>query len=349
MTYVHARRQPQPWPSNCSIALSDQYSFALDPCYRAGSCPRAPVQTHRTVQPRGLYEGGPGVDRRASRRCCDSARHHFAEGGYRAQMRRRLVDHGDVVHPGTPRLKRSWPKFTGMLPSSPSARRWSPSRSTPRCTQAVTPIAPVKESDGLDRLRERRHRAGRCDDDAARSARVAHVASSTLTVIGRRRRLDSGIAPNADFSGRITAFYDLTQGGMKAVAPTTTTVGTRRGPHRQQRRNPMAIYRCRAERAPGRHQGARQRGQGSTSDVISALEFVTNRNTLDVQIINMSLGHPIFAPAANDPGPRCATSHGHRADCDHLGGLGVSETTGCRATPACRRPASPSAICVGAA
>ena len=43
-------------------------------------------------------------------------------------------------------------------------------------------------------------------------------------------------------------------------------------------------------------------GQGQTSDVISALEFVVaNKSKLNVQIVNLSLGHPIYAPAANDP------------------------------------------------
>src|SRR6185369_6222910 len=38
------------------------------------------------------------------------------------------------------------------------------------------------------------------------------------------------------------------------------------------------------------------------SDVIAALQFVTaNKDALKVQIVNMSLGHPIWASAANDP------------------------------------------------
>ena len=43
-------------------------------------------------------------------------------------------------------------------------------------------------------------------------------------------------------------------------------------------------------------------GAGNTSDVIAALQYVTaNKARLNVQIVNMSLGHPIWAPAANDP------------------------------------------------
>ena len=43
-------------------------------------------------------------------------------------------------------------------------------------------------------------------------------------------------------------------------------------------------------------------GQGRTSDVIRALEFVVaNKAKLNAQIINLSLGHPIYAPAIDDP------------------------------------------------
>jgi serine protease AprX len=43
-------------------------------------------------------------------------------------------------------------------------------------------------------------------------------------------------------------------------------------------------------------------GQGSTSDVINAVNYVVaNRATLGVKVITMSLGHPIFEPASRDP------------------------------------------------
>src|SRR5207249_3672936 len=43
-------------------------------------------------------------------------------------------------------------------------------------------------------------------------------------------------------------------------------------------------------------------GAGSTSDVIAALDYITaNHAALGVQIVNMSLGHPIYAPASQDP------------------------------------------------
>ncbi|NOT46070.1 MAG: S8 family serine peptidase [Acidobacteria bacterium] len=43
-------------------------------------------------------------------------------------------------------------------------------------------------------------------------------------------------------------------------------------------------------------------GTGYTSDVIRALDYaVTNRQALGIHIINLSLGHPIYEPAATDP------------------------------------------------
>jgi serine protease AprX len=43
-------------------------------------------------------------------------------------------------------------------------------------------------------------------------------------------------------------------------------------------------------------------GAGNTSDVISAIEFVVaNKAKLNVQIINLSLGHPIFSRPEDDP------------------------------------------------
>ena len=45
-----------------------------------------------------------------------------------------------------------------------------------------------------------------------------------------------------------------------------------------------------------------QNGAGSTSDVISAVEFATaNKDRLGIDIINLSLGHPILESASTDP------------------------------------------------
>src|SRR5258707_7156753 len=43
-------------------------------------------------------------------------------------------------------------------------------------------------------------------------------------------------------------------------------------------------------------------GRGLTSSVIAALDFaVANRQRFNIKVVNMSLGHPILSPAADDP------------------------------------------------
>ena len=49
-------------------------------------------------------------------------------------------------------------------------------------------------------------------------------------------------------------------------------------------------------------------GKGSTSSVIAALEFaVANRARFNIQVVNLSLGHVILAPAADDPSTSVTT------------------------------------------
>jgi serine protease AprX len=44
------------------------------------------------------------------------------------------------------------------------------------------------------------------------------------------------------------------------------------------------------------------KGAGKTSDVIAALEWVAANHTLyNIRVVNMSLGHPVYEPAASDP------------------------------------------------
>ena len=45
-----------------------------------------------------------------------------------------------------------------------------------------------------------------------------------------------------------------------------------------------------------------QNGSGYTSNVINAINFaVANKSSLGIDIINLSLGHPIYEPASSDP------------------------------------------------
>ena len=117
--------------------------------------------------------------------------------------------------------------------------------------------------------------------------------------------IDSGIAPSADFNGRITGFYDFTHGGARSVAPFddfghgTHVAGLIGSSGVSSNYEFQGI-------APSVHligfKVLDGTGQGKTSDVIRAIEFVVaHQSKLNVQIINLSLGHPILAPAGDDP------------------------------------------------
>lgn len=113
--------------------------------------------------------------------------------------------------------------------------------------------------------------------------------------------IDSGIDGSAPaFEGRITAFYDFTRGGRKA-APTD---GYGHGTHVAGLIGASGdVFRG---IAPKVHLVGLKvldaEGQGRTSDVIAALDFIAaNHARLGVRIVNLSLGHPILEPAADDP------------------------------------------------
>ena len=116
--------------------------------------------------------------------------------------------------------------------------------------------------------------------------------------------VDSGIAPNADFGNRITAFYDFTRGGIRTTPFDDYGHGTHIagliGSSGIQSNEELVGVAPKVSLI-----GARvlnQNGEGRTSDVIKAIEYLTaNRTRLNVRVINLSLGHPIYAPAGDDP------------------------------------------------
>jgi len=116
--------------------------------------------------------------------------------------------------------------------------------------------------------------------------------------------IDSGIAPSVDLMGRITSFYDFTRGGI-ATSPYDdfghgTHVAGLIGSNGR-----LSNYEFQGVAPSVNFTGLKvldHQGAGRTSDVIKAIEFVVaNRSRLNVQIVNLSLGHPIYAPAADDP------------------------------------------------
>ena len=85
-------------------------------------------------------------------------------------------------------------------------------------------------------------------------------------------------------------------------------------------------------------------GAGFTSSVLRALEFaIENKDKLNIDIINLSLGHPVYESPGTDPLVR-AVEDAARAGIvvvTSAGNYGRNQETGRLATPASRHPATP--------
>ena len=116
--------------------------------------------------------------------------------------------------------------------------------------------------------------------------------------------IDSGIAPMPDLIGRITAFYDFTAGGVAAFPSDPYGHGT----------HVAGLIAGNGLMSAGRYVGIAQNarliglrvldanGEGRSSDLLNAIEFaIDNRAALGIDVINLSLGHPVLEPAADDP------------------------------------------------
>ena len=116
--------------------------------------------------------------------------------------------------------------------------------------------------------------------------------------------IDSGIYPSPSFGRRIKAFYDFTRGGIRTRPYDDYGHGT----------HVAGLIGGLQSSADVQYQGVapsvqfvglkvlNRKGQGKTSDVIRAIEFaIANKGTFGIDIINLSLGHPIFEPASSDP------------------------------------------------
>ena len=113
--------------------------------------------------------------------------------------------------------------------------------------------------------------------------------------------IDSGLQPQSGFAGRVRDFRDFTGGGgtlQDEFGHGTHVSGLIGG----------------AGTEDGWFEGVAPgvtfivlkvldaNGYGRTSDVISAVEYATaNKSSLGIDIVNLSLGHPIYEPAASDP------------------------------------------------
>ncbi len=132
---------------------------------------------------------------------------------------------------------------------------------------------------------------------------ASHTGGTGVTVA----LIDSGIEPSRAFQGRIKAFYDYTDVERKPNRPYDdyghgTHVAGLIGGLQVADKDVQGV-------APGVEfvvlKVLNSKGSGRTSDVISAIELaVANRrgaSPLNIDIINLSLGHPIHESAVTDP------------------------------------------------
>ncbi len=161
--------------------------------------------------------------------------------------------------------------------------------------------------------------------------------------------IDSGIEPGLDFNERITAFYDFTYGDIRAVTPLDPYGhGTHVAGLIASEFVGVAPY--------ARLVGLRVldgNGQGTTADVVRAIEFaIANRQLLGINVLNLSLGHPIYEPAATDPLVQ-AVEHAVREGMVVVvsaGNFGLNKKTGLPGYAGIASPGnSPSALTAGAA
>jgi serine protease AprX len=167
--------------------------------------------------------------------------------------------------------------------------------------------------------------------------------------------IDSGIDPQADFAGRITAFFDFTRGGIATVPIDQWGHGTHVAGIIASSGAQSAGAQYRGLGASARLIGLRvldANGIGQTSQVIQAIDFaVSQRALLGVDVINLSLGHPIYEPADRDPLVRAVetASRNGIVVVTSAGNFGYNRTTGQTGYAGITSPGNaPSVITVGA-
>jgi len=115
--------------------------------------------------------------------------------------------------------------------------------------------------------------------------------------------LDSGLEMSEDFEEGRVEFWDYTRGGVRTKPYDDYGHGT----------HIAGLVASAAKRHP-EYGGVTpavslkvfkvldKHGRGRTSQVLRAMEYiVANRHLLGIDVINLSLGHPVYEPAATDP------------------------------------------------
>lgn len=256
--------------------------------------------------------------------------------GTRAAVKRALLSHGDAVeadHPGLDALTVTvHHEDLAALEANPSVLAVSVDASVTsfgknnqesqktQKTQKTQKAQKSKKRSSGDRDSARgRHRDDDDDDDDGddRAGFRLNVLRASLGVDGSRFRgegvnvaiLDSGIAPTRDLAPSIAGFWDFTRGGIPTRAYDDYGHGTHvAGLIASAGRESQDEY---SGVAPSvRLYGLKvldKSGRGRASHVVRALEWIAaNKRSnapgaVKIDIVNLSLGHPVYEPAATDP------------------------------------------------
>ena len=227
------------------------------------------------------------------------------EPGSRAGVRESLTQRGDVVSGDFPSINalsvrascadlQVLASVDATLSMSVNARVTTESVALSNVQVDTTPVSPSREAEGRAAAAQQTPMLQTLLGDNFTSLRAQQGGGGSIGVAV----IDSGIETGPDFGNRISAFYDFTNGDIRATAP-MDAYG--HGTH---------VAGLVASRfvgvAPQVHLiGLRvldAQGQGSADSVMRAIEFaIVNKDSLNIQILNLSLGHPIYEAAASDP------------------------------------------------
>ena len=164
----------------------------------------------------------------------------------------------------------------------------------------VVTVSTTRSSGHRQRERRLGHRARTPPTRCAATLGVGRPRPTPARGDRRRHRLrhlqDRGLRqPHRDHA-RLHGGRGLARGGHRPSIPTATARTWRHDRRRQDRGQGVApavsssACACSTARA------------GLTSNVISAIQWaVANRRTYGIDVLNLSLGHPIYEPAATDP------------------------------------------------
>jgi serine protease AprX len=235
--------------------------------------------------------------------------------GHRAEIRQALEGHGDTITGDVPFVDALAVEVHTEDVAELAKHPWVELISDDAIVRP-TGVPGAQAREFSERVREAARKLGSKSAAAATGALVPSTLRETLGLSRVPRDtspagqgigvaiVDSGIAPNGDFGNRITAFYDFTRGGIRTLPFDDYGHGTHIagliGSSGLESNAELVGVAPRVSFI-----GAKvlsRNGEGRSSDVIKALEYLTaNRTRLNVRVINLSLGHPIYAPAADDP------------------------------------------------